>query len=129
MPFIEAFMEMYNIIAAVIIIFLCGLVLLKTHKLDTDLLKARLFLNNAIIQQTWIYISIAGASFALNALIKFAGRFTAIGKVLNIYYVEELTQIIFLIVFIVTMFSWFSFIRYVSSIQSDSSQARKNWRL
>ncbi len=110
MGFIETFMEIFNVNAAVAIIFFCGLVLFKTRKLDRDLLRARLFLNYATMQRTWQYIPIAGASFALNDLARFASRFTDIGDILSSYYVVELIQIIFLMVFIHAVYSWYSFI-------------------
>ncbi len=45
MDFIDLFMEIYNIDAAVIIIFFCGLITLKVRKVNGNLSKARLFLN------------------------------------------------------------------------------------
>lgn len=110
MGFIEAFIELYNVNAAVAIIILCGRILFKTRKMDRGLMKARLFLDDAIMQRTWMYISIAGASFALNALIRLVVKFTALGAVLNIQYMIELTQIIFLIAFILAIYSWYLFI-------------------
>lgn len=46
--FFEAFVELYNINASLMIIILCAHVLLKTSKLDIGLLKARLSLNNNV---------------------------------------------------------------------------------
>jgi hypothetical protein len=46
--FFEAFVELFNINASLMIIILCAYVLLKTSKLDRGLLKARLFLNNNV---------------------------------------------------------------------------------
>src|SRR5574341_1499818 len=107
--FIEAFVEIFNVIAAVGIIFFCGLILFKVHKLKKNVLKARLFLNDTILRQTWLYISIAGASFALNTLLRFAGSMTAIGDFLSNYYLLELTQLIFLVAFIHAIYSWYLF--------------------
>lgn len=110
MNFIETFIEIYNAGAAFIIIFLIGQILFMMRKVDKDLLKARLFLNESIMQRTWIYISVAGASFALNTLIKFIVRFTTTGEVLSPFYLVEFTQLIFLIAFILAVYNWYIFI-------------------
>jgi hypothetical protein len=108
--FIEAFIEIYNVCAAIAIIFFCGLVLFKTHKIDRNLLKAKLFLNDTITERIWVYLSIAGASFALNTLLKFVAKFTAIGYLLSSYYIIEITQVIFLMAFILAIYNWYLFI-------------------
>ncbi len=114
MGFIETFVEIYNAGAAFIIIFLIGQILFMMRKVDKDLLKARLFLNEVIMQRTWMYISIAGAGFALNTLIKFAVRFAYSGQptsvIINEFYLIEFTQFIFLISFILAVYNWYIFI-------------------
>jgi len=112
MTFIETFIEIYNAGAAFIIIFLIGQILFMMRKVDKDLLKARLFLNESIMQRTWIYISVAGASFALNTLIKFIIRlrFRTTGEVLSPFYLVEFTQLIFLVAFILAVYNWYIFI-------------------
>lgn len=110
MSFIETFIEIYNAGSAFIIIFLIGQILFMMRRADKDLLKAKLFLNDAVLQRTWLYLSIAGAAFALNTLIKFAVRFTTAGEVLNVFYLVELTQLIFLIAFITAVHNWYAFI-------------------
>jgi hypothetical protein len=110
MNFIETFIEIYNAGAAFIIIFLIGQILFMMRKVDKDLLKARLFLNEEIMQRTWIYISVAGAAFALNTLVKFVIRFTASGDVIETFYLVEFTQLIFLVSFILAVYNWYIFI-------------------
>lgn len=110
MSFIETFIEIYNAGSAFIIIFLIGQILFMMRRADKDLMKAKLFLNDAVLQRTWLYLSIAGAAFALNTLIKFVVRFTTAGDVLNVYYMVELTQLIFLIAFILAVSNWYGFI-------------------
>jgi len=110
MSFIETFIEVYNACSAFVIIFLIGHILSMMHRVDKDLLKAKLFLNDAVLQLTWMYISISGAAFALNAVIKLVVRFTTRGEVLNTYYMIELTQLIFLIAFIGAAYNWYVFI-------------------
>ena len=110
MNFIETFIEIYNAGAAFIIIFLIGQILFMMRKVDKDLLKARLFLNEEIMQRTWIYISVAGASFALNTLVKFVIRFTTSGGALETFYLVEFTQLIFLVSFILAVYNWYIFI-------------------
>ncbi len=108
--FVEAFVEIFNVIAAVGIIFFCGLILFKLHKTEKNMLKARLFLNDTILQQTWFYISIAGASFALNALIELMGSLIVIIDLIKYYYIVELIQIICLMAFIFALHSWYLFV-------------------
>lgn len=108
--FISVFMEIYNAGVAFLMIFLIGQILFMMHWMDKDLLKAGLFSNEAVIQHTWMYISIAGASFALNTIIKFVGRLTASGNILSAYYMVELTQFIFLISFVLAIYNWYVFI-------------------
>ncbi len=110
MNFIETFIEIYNAGAAFIIIFLIGQILFMMRKVDKDLLKARLFLNQSVMQRTWTYISVAGAAFALNTLIKFIVRFTTTGEALNPFYLVEFTQLIFLVAFILAVYNWYLFI-------------------
>lgn len=110
MSFIEIFIEIYNACSAFIIIFLIGQILFMMHRVDKDLMRAKLFLNDAVLQRTWLYLSIAGAAFALNTLIKFVVRLTTAGKVLNVFYMVELTQLIFLIAFILAVSNWYGFI-------------------
>lgn len=110
MSFIETFIEVYNAGAAFILIFLIGQILLMMRRVDKDLLKAKLFLNENVLQRTWLYISISGAGFALNTMIKFTIKFTTTGKVLGDFYLVELTQLIFLLSFIIAVYSWYVFI-------------------
>jgi hypothetical protein len=110
MDFIEAFMVIYNAGAAFILIFMIGQILFMMRKVDKELLKARLFLNDSILQKTWMYISIAGASFALNNVIKFIIWYTSAGEILQIYYFVDLTQLVFLIAFILAVNNWYVFI-------------------
>ncbi len=124
MDFIEAFVEIYNVEASVILIFFCGLAVLKLRKLSRDLLRCRLFLNNAILEKTWIYISIGIAFLALNALIKFVSRFSAIGDIFNKYYMVELTQVIFLTAFSLAVYSCYLFIS--NAVQNNSAIVRKS---
>lgn len=109
LSFLEIFLEVYNAGAAFIIIFLIGQILLMMRRVDKSLLKAKLFLNEEVMQRTWMYISITGAAFALNALIKFIDRFTALGEGLKIFYMVELTQLLFLISFILAVYNWYVF--------------------
>lgn len=126
MSFIEAFAEMYNVTAASVIVFFCGHILFKTYKMSNDLLKAKLFLNDTVIQRIWMYISIAGASFAVNALIKIVGKLTGIENIFNSYYIVELTQLIFLIAFFFAVYSWYLFISAHPKFKFDSSRHGAN---
>jgi hypothetical protein len=110
MNYIDAFMEVYNAGAAFVLIFLIGQILYMMRKVNKDILKARLFLNDAVMQRTWTYISIAGASFAVNSLVKMAVRFTTQGQFLGNFYILELSQFIFLIAFVLAVYNWYVFI-------------------
>ncbi len=102
--------EVYTIGAAFIMIFLIAQILYMMHKVDKDLLKAKLFLNEAVMQKTWMYISVAGASFALNSLVRLATQLTLWGAVLNVFRLNEITQFIFLVAFIMAVYNWYVFI-------------------
>jgi len=120
--FFEAFVELFNINASLIIIILCGHVILKTNKLDRGFLKARLFLNTNILQQMWISMSIAGAAFALNSLLKMVGVYLTINYIIYNYYLVEFSQMIFLISFIYAVIIWYQFINNVNQIQLSSAK-------
>jgi hypothetical protein len=111
MGFTEAFMELFNMNAAIIIFFCCGYILFKTCKLDLVALKARVFLNKSILHQTWIYMAVAGITIALNTIIKFLLMVTILNSIFNIYYIIELIQIIFLIAFTLLFYSWSLFVK------------------
>lgn len=108
--FVDIFMVIYNAGAAFILIFMIGQILFMMRKVDKDLLKARIFLNDAILQKTWIYISIAGASFALNNVIKFVIMFTPRGDFLRDFQLPDLTQLVFIVAFILAVYNWYGFI-------------------
>jgi len=108
--FVELFMIIYNAGAAFILIFMIGQILFMMRKVDKDLLKARIFLNDEILQKTWTYISIAGASFALNNVIKFVIMFTPRGEFLNAFQLPDLTQLVFIVAFILAVYNWYGFI-------------------
>ncbi|MDD5616560.1 MAG: hypothetical protein PHH85_10205 [Candidatus Methanoperedens sp.] len=110
LKFFEAFVELFNINASLMIIILCAHVLLKTYKLDRGFLKARLFLNSNVLQQIWISISIAGAAFALNSLLRLVGVYLTIKDIIYNYYLIEFSQMIFLISFIYAVIIWYQFI-------------------
>jgi hypothetical protein len=75
------------------------------RKADRDFSNTDLFLDKAVLERTWIYISVAGAGFALNVLIKFMIWFRIAGDVLNTYYIVEMTQVFFLIAFIMAAYN------------------------
>jgi hypothetical protein len=127
MGFIDTFMEIYNAGAAFIIIFLIGQILFMMRKVDKDLLKARLFLNGSVMERTWMYISIAGASFALNTLVKFTFVLTHLGDALKGFYLVELTQVIFLIAFILAVHNWYIFIGSFMNLKEGSAEL-SNWK-
>lgn len=110
LKFFEAFIELFNINASLMIIILCANVILKTYKMDRGFLKARLFLNSNVLHQLWISISIAGAAFALNSLLKLVGVRLAIKDIIYNYYLVEFSQMVFLISFIYAVIIWYQFI-------------------
>ncbi|MFA4934588.1 MAG: hypothetical protein WC568_02005 [Candidatus Methanoperedens sp.] len=73
--------------------------------MERELSTVELVLNEAVLERTWTYISVAGAAFALNALIKFMIWFRIAGDAFNKYYIVELTQIIFLMAFIMAAYN------------------------
>ncbi len=111
MDFTETFVELFNINAAIVILFCCGYILFKIRKMDLAILKARVFLNKTIIHQTWIYIAIAGISIALGTLIEFSVMVRFINSISYGYYIVEFIRIIFLIAFTLLVYSWSLFMR------------------
>ncbi len=108
--FIQIFVDVYNAGAALIIVFLIGHIIFMMHRVDKTMLRAKLFLDEAATERTWMYISIAGASFALNSLLKFVISFTVLGGILNAFYAVEMTQLIFIVSFILAVYNWYIFI-------------------
>lgn len=125
MGFTEAFIEVYNAIAALLIIFFIGQILFLMSKVDKDLLKAKLFLNEAVLQKTWVYISIAGASFALNVLIKFTIRLSDAGEISQMNFLVEPSQFIFILSFILAVYNWYVFVS--GFVRRGDNATQKNW--
>ncbi|KAF5420007.1 MAG: hypothetical protein C5S44_09575 [Candidatus Methanocomedens sp.] len=68
MDYVTTFIWLYSIGVAFITLFLIIRILLISRKVESDIVRARLFLNTELINDTWKYISIAGATFAINAV-------------------------------------------------------------
>ncbi|MFZ2412403.1 MAG: hypothetical protein WAW23_12595 [Candidatus Methanoperedens sp.] len=90
--------------------------------MERELSKEELVLNETVLERTWIYISVAGAAFALNILLKFVIWFRIAGDVLNRYYIVELTQIIFLIAFIMAAYN------KMLILKSQKDEGAEIWR-
>ena len=76
------------------------------------------------MERTWIYISVAGAGFALNILIKFMIWLSIAGDLLKTYYFAEITQVVFLIAFIMAVYNKMQIIK--SQIYAE--EGTKIWR-
>ena len=121
LEFFKTFVDLFNVNAAIVIFFLCAHIFLKMNKLDRDVLKARLFLNDAVLHQAWISISIAGTAITLNALLELAGLFLPIRNIIHDYYLLEMTQFIFVMAFSYSILNWNMFLAMPDRI--DLSQA------
>ncbi len=106
----ETFIVIYNAGAAFVLIFLIAQILYMMHKVNKNILKARLFLDDKIMKKTWMYISIAGAAFAVNSLVRMAVEFTVQGRSLNDFYIVEISQVVFLASFVLAIYNWYVFI-------------------
>lgn len=106
MDFVTIFIWIYNMGAAFIILFLIFQILLISRKVDMDILRARLFLNMEIMNDTWTYISIAGAAFAVNAVT----GFLKFNLDFQTYYLWELTEAVFLAAFVAMIYQWYRFV-------------------
>ncbi|VVB94282.1 Uncharacterised protein [uncultured archaeon] len=122
--FVEAFLVIFTAIAAFMLIILIGQILFMIHKADKDLSNTDLFLDKAVLERTWIYISVAGAGFALNILIKFMIWLSIAGDLLKTYYFAEITQVVFLIAFIMAVYNKMQIIK--SQIYAE--EGTKIWR-
>jgi hypothetical protein len=103
---IQTFCEIYNIGAAFVIVFMIGQILIMLKNIDKSILKARLFLNSVILERTWMYISIAAASFAIHSITNFMENFYGY----TTYYLNEITQVLFLVSFVLAVYQWYSFL-------------------
>lgn len=106
LDYITTFVWLYNIGAAFITLFFILHILLLSRKIDIGVMRARLFLNMDVLNETWKYISIVGASFAINA---FAG-FLKFNTDVNTYYLWEISEVIFLGAFVTMIYQWYQFI-------------------
>ena len=111
------FFEAYNIGAAFIVIFLIGQILVMVGRTDEKLLKARIFLSEGTLQDTWLYISIAGAGLGVHVLSSFLRNmginfFEVVGD-----YVYGISEIIFLTAFIIVLYQWFKLLEDVKKQQ------------
>ena len=98
MDYVTTFIWLYIMGAAFITLFLIIQILLMSRKVESDVIRARLFLNMELINDTWNYISIAWASFA---------KFN-IG--IQAYYLWEITEAIFFAAFIAMIYQCYQFI-------------------
>ncbi len=80
------------------------------NKRQANRLKARLFLNDTVLHQVWTSISIAGAAFTLNTLLKLAGLYLPVKNIINEYYLLEMTQFIFVMAFVYAILNWYLFL-------------------
>ncbi|MDO8728088.1 MAG: hypothetical protein Q7J35_18705 [Candidatus Methanoperedens sp.] len=119
--FFVAFVELFNINASLMIMILCVHVIFRTNKLDRGFLKARLFLNTNVLQQMWISMSIAGAAFAINSLLKLVGVHLIIKDFIYNYHLVEFSQMIFLVSFIYAVFIWYQFINKTNNKELSSA--------
>ena len=119
--FFVAFVELFNINASLMILILCAHVILRTNKLDRGFLKARLFLNTNVLQQMWISMSIAGAAFAINSLLKLVGVHITIKEIIYNYHLIEFSQMIFFISFIYAVIIWYQFINETNHKELSSA--------
>lgn len=110
MDFFEIFMVIYNAGAVFVLMFMIGQIILMMRRVNKELFRARLFLNDSILQKTWVYISIAGASFALNNIFKSIISFSPEGEALKLYHIATLAQLAFLISLIFTIRLWYGFV-------------------
>lgn len=106
MDLITKLMWLYSILAAIIMLLLIGQILLMYRKIDFDIIRARLFLNEEILNETWKYISISGASFAVNA----TAGFLKFNFGIEFYHMWEISWIVFLAAFVAMIFQWHQFI-------------------
>jgi len=106
LEFFKTFVELLNVNAAIVIFFLCAHIFLKMNKLDMSVLKARLFLNDAVLHKVGTSISIAGIAITLNALLELAGLYLPIKNIIHEYYLLEMTQFIFVMEFFYAILNW-----------------------
>ncbi|MCK5660640.1 MAG: hypothetical protein KAH86_04710 [Methanosarcinales archaeon] len=102
----ELFIEIYNMGAALVMLFMISHILIMLRRVDKNLLKARVFLKEDILNDTWLYVSIACAAFALHSIVGILGVVAEI-RIPSIY---EVSEIIFIMAFIIMIYQWYGFI-------------------
>ncbi|MDY6966468.1 MAG: hypothetical protein SVM80_10970 [Halobacteriota archaeon] len=105
--YLTLFFEGYNIGAAFIIIFLIGQILIMVGKTDEKLLKARIFLSERTLQDTWLYMSIAGAGLGVHVLSSFLKNMGIYRSEFVSDIVFGISEIVFLTAFMVVLYQWF----------------------
>lgn len=103
----ELFIEIYNMGAALVMLFMITHILVMLRKINKNLLKARMFLGEDVLHDTWLYASIASASFALHSIISILVLITDFGMVV----IYQVTEIIFIMSFVIMIYQWYVFIR------------------
>ncbi|MDY6930375.1 MAG: hypothetical protein SVJ22_00460 [Halobacteriota archaeon] len=117
--FIIIFFEIYNIGATFIIVFLLGQILLMARSTDERLLKARLFLSEKSIHDTWRYMSIAGASLAVHVLSSFLVNLELYESEFISGFLFGISEIFFLTAFILVLYQWFRLLGEIKSSKDE----------
>ncbi len=104
-------------------IILIGQILLMMHKAGS-LSNTDLFIDKAVLERTWLYISIAGAGFALSMLIKFMTWFGMAGDLFKKFYIAEIAQVGFMIAFVMAAYNKMSIVK----TQIYAEEGTEIWR-
>ncbi|MDI6903026.1 MAG: hypothetical protein QMC77_04750 [Methanocellales archaeon] len=98
---IEDILTLYYTGAAVIILFFTLYAFMRFSRTDKNVLRARIFLNEDILNKTWAYGSVAGTSLAIHELSS--------SIVSEIPYVCETAKVVFLTAMVMMIYQWYGF--------------------
>ncbi|MFQ6050715.1 MAG: hypothetical protein ACE5K4_03390 [Candidatus Hydrothermarchaeota archaeon] len=111
----EAILEIINFIIGLVVLAILVIIRKESESLDPDMLKAKAFLKAGFLSKTWSYIFLIGVIFVLHETI---GTFKELFH-FETYYLYELSESIFIILFIVLLKNWYELIKESKSIEYE----------
>lgn len=107
------YLSIYTILAGASVIYsVVGLyfvikVWIRWNAMDTDVIKARVFLNKKFIERNWLYVFLAGASLTSHQLIKFL---TSENYITNIWIIElsYIIEFMVLVLLVMLAYEWYT---------------------
>lgn len=95
-----------SVVLALIGLYFVVRIWMKWKDMDTDVLKARAFLNKEFLVKNWRYVFLSGASLTSHQVIKFlfASNYIESNLFIQLSYVLEFMSVLFLVIL---AYEWF----------------------